>query len=201
MISSQVQPRGAVQSGMNWWKVTLDSSGAILTCEHVEAVAKGTARVAYVQASTKAEACSNAKLWWEARKLRNKSRLQQRRDTARAAGLCTICCKRPSGRTLKCEPCRERFNARAAELKQGREPRFYQFETPEAAKAAEREVSRRKYEKRKIARPRCQMRYSALWDTLHELGLEGFRNWLAERMAPAERADRGVVFSESEAAE
>lgn len=48
---------------MMWWRVELDKAGAILKVEQVEAREKGTSRICFVEANSKAEACSEAKAW------------------------------------------------------------------------------------------------------------------------------------------
>jgi hypothetical protein len=188
MISSQVQPRSAVQSGMNWWKVTLDSSGAILTCEQVDTVSKGTSRVTYVQATCKAEACSAAKFWWDRVKAHNRARAAERKLAKRSRGLCETCGKTPpETKRRKCRRCLDRLNERAQARLAGAPRIRPTYASAEEAHRVNLE-NQRKYRESRRAERRCNLRYTDLLRKFDEIGPAAFRAWLASRAVSSDSA-------------
>lgn len=76
---------------MNWFRVELDKSGAILRCEQVEAKEAGGRFVRFIEATTKAEACSAAKAWHEAHKAKDRARQAAVRRAKAARKECRQC--------------------------------------------------------------------------------------------------------------
>lgn len=120
-----------------FWRVELDKSGAILTCDLVPDQGKNGGRVIFVEAETKATACSNAKAWHERRKTLRARCDKKRSDDLKArrkAGLCTVCGrpagpgKRPYyGQTVSasvCQPCSTTLAARRTERENGAAPKM-----------------------------------------------------------------------------
>jgi hypothetical protein len=168
---------------VNWWKVELDKSGAILTCEHVDAVAKGNRLLAFVQASTKAEACSAAKMWWAAQQAKRRAWNVSREARLLQAGLCKVCGRNANvtGRK-RCEPCLARRRERDVQIYHGA-PKLVERHSGEDAAMLAYQRQQREYAKRKNAEdPRCQLRWSALVEKFDALGPEAFRAWLASNI-------------------
>lgn len=57
-----------MSTGTTWWRVELNKDGGISTVTEVEQASKGTRLVCFVQATTRADACSRAKEWWVKRR-------------------------------------------------------------------------------------------------------------------------------------
>lgn len=88
-----------------WFRIELDKSGAILKCDQVDQGFTGTKFVRFVEAETKAAACSDVKAWYENRLLKARMDNARRAAIQLNAGLCrALCCKQPpaEGRT-KCK--------------------------------------------------------------------------------------------------
>lgn len=94
---------------MIWWRVELDTSGAILKVEQVEYAAQNKRLVRFVEADTKAEACNNAKRWYVAKLARDREIQSTKCKARRDAGLCSKCGRRPGApRRIWCTLCLER---------------------------------------------------------------------------------------------
>lgn len=74
-----------------WWRVEVDSTGEIVSCEQVEEEKRGTTRVSYVWGSSRVEAVQRARDWHK-RHLRYQSESAKRlASKRRAAGQCRHC--------------------------------------------------------------------------------------------------------------
>ena len=100
---------------MKWFRIELDSSGAILQCSEVESKAKGSAHIRYVEANDAASACSFAKQWYH-RKLEQSRASKADRDSKR------LCVARLAGCTgaqaighKSCQNCLDVKNAESRE--------------------------------------------------------------------------------------
>jgi hypothetical protein len=136
---------------MNWFRVELDRSGAILRCTQIEAVEENKRLVCYVQAVDKAEACSKAKSWSAERIAARKATFQRRRDEGKCAR-----CERPAVPGQKTCSAHRPLSAAARANQQAAWDRAA---AREAAKEACGEL------------PRILRRFDAL-------GPEKFRSWL-----------------------
>lgn len=72
-----------------WFRIELDSSGAILSCAEVDRSERSGKLVRFVEAGTAAEACSAVKEWYAAHLSSGRMRNALHREARRAAGLCT----------------------------------------------------------------------------------------------------------------
>lgn len=98
-------------AGEQWWRVELDESGSVLTCEAVAGPAKGGRLLAYVQGATLAEAKLNVKSWYLRYRAQQAAYAQRRFDKRREAGLCprdyACCTGLPEDGKKTCRACRE----------------------------------------------------------------------------------------------
>src|SRR3989304_4796467 len=100
---------------MMWWRVELDKSGAILKVEQVEAsiayAIAGSKHVRFVEANSKAEACSDVKAWYAKYQANRCARSKRYHEKRKAAGLCVRGGK--AGRPGKkwCQKCQDLYAA------------------------------------------------------------------------------------------
>lgn len=155
---------------MNWWRVELDESGAILKCDQVEAGKIGSAtRITYVRANTSAEACEYAKQWAERKNAADRERAKKRYEKRRAAGLCAHC-GRHAGGGATCAECK----AAAKHRPRATQPRKARRSPVEQLEAA------------RIAARRDQFMRLPLTAILREFDRRtpaDFRNWLVREIA------------------
>jgi len=71
-----------------WWRVELDKTGAILSCEHAAMGFTGSRYIRFVEAETKHAACTDAKTWWLLRSERRAGTDRQYRARRKAEGTC-----------------------------------------------------------------------------------------------------------------
>jgi hypothetical protein len=172
------------EMGMLWWRVVLDKDGSIKECTQVEATGKGGGHVRYLQANTKAEACSYAKAWYEKYKATKREAEVRRLLKCKAEGRCTSCRKAPArpGK-VTCQACCNQVVRRRKDVREGREQKR-EILTPEE--------TLRRVRERQI---RCNAQHGgSLGWTLQKclkqfdaLGPEAFRAWLVaeiERRVP-----------------
>jgi hypothetical protein len=107
---------------MSWWRVELDSSGAILKCRQVEALGKGNALITFVQANTNAEACKGAKMWYERRKAWRRKSDKRLSKARRESGLCRSCTEPVCSESIK-------FCKKHLEQNRLAQQRYYRGET------------------------------------------------------------------------
>jgi hypothetical protein len=110
---------------LKWFRIEQDASGAILSCEEVEAKGRRGAHVRYYEAVDKAAACDAAKAWYERYLMRRREYARKRREDPavrasaaastssryqklRAAGLCTSCGTNPLATQWRCTECHAR---------------------------------------------------------------------------------------------
>jgi hypothetical protein len=156
-----------------WWRVEVNAKGDVTGCTNVEGSLKRTARVLYVQATTKVEACAEAKRWYE-RKLAKQREINRRNEARRkAAGKCRSC-RNPLA------PNSVRFCA--AHLEKGREyqRRFYSGEAPPRQPVDPLAVHERE---KALRRRKSMMRVSLIvilqnFDRLDGRMHSPFRQWL-----------------------
>lgn len=79
------------EQGLTWWRVELDKDGGIKTVTEVEEASKGAKLVCFVQATTRAEACSAAVNWWRNRVAKMRANLNERYSKNISAGVCGVC--------------------------------------------------------------------------------------------------------------
>lgn len=147
-----------------FWKVELDKEGSILSCEAVESKGRSGALIAYIEAETKALACSGAKTWHETRKRKALAYSERVRNDRAKSGKCTN-----HGCKMPCRRCSEK-NARYRERKATGTLLKPWHETAEQALEAKRTAQRR------FARMLIDIRM--VQARLNELGPERFREWL-----------------------
>jgi len=158
---------------MNWFRVELDKSGAILKCEQVEAKESGGRYVRFIEASTKAEACSAAKAWHEAKKARNRAGDKVRAELRKKQGLCRKC----TNRARRAGLCEAHHAAAIAAQRRSRTGES----TPRPALSADEAQARARGQCRASPFRVCLRRFD-------ELGPERFRAWL---VAEIERRSLG----------
>lgn len=99
-----------------WYRVELDSSGAILSCTEVEGAGRKNSHVRYVEALSAADATSEAKAWYEKVRQQLRDSLNRRRALREKAGKCKSCGKHPAKRHRKwCAECLGKCATRRAE--------------------------------------------------------------------------------------
>lgn len=76
---------------MNWWRVELDATGAILKCDSVEKREAGNKYIRYVEAASAAEAVKGAKLWWSGWQEYLLSMKSPTYEARRLANQCVVC--------------------------------------------------------------------------------------------------------------
>jgi len=173
-----------------FWRVEIDSEGSIKTCDLAESKGKNGARVIYVEAETKHQACSAAKLWHQRYTASKRERCRRYSDARLASGKCGACGKEPPKAGCKtCQACISKINARAKAAKAGLievRPR----PSPEQVLERNRERARRHAERHRrgayaadVARIERSTRdtylpVTLLLGKLDELGPEQFRVWL-----------------------
>ncbi len=170
-----------------WWRVELDSTGAILTCDFVPDKGRNGGHVIFVEASTKPLACSAAKAWHQRKLARVAVNLRGMRDKRRADGVCTRCsapmAPERMGKT-RCHACVDDQRAGRREQKSaGRHRKVLSAEEiRENARICQRRINRR----------RCERTWQSLLDQFDRLGSNAFRAWLvaeiAQRLDVAEQA-------------
>jgi hypothetical protein len=163
---------------MMWWRIELDKSGAIKTCEQVELAAKSTSLVRFVEANSKAEACSDVKSWHRRYLEKARERTRSRIESARAKGMCVGCKARPAkAHRSTCQRCLDQTVKRRRDVRNGAPVRV--LLTPEQAQAHVRESKERARRNRVLIE--CLKQFDAR-------GPEAFRAWLV-----AEIERRSVV--------
>jgi len=149
-----------------WFRIELDSSGAILSCAEVELAERQGRLVRYVEAPNKTEACSSVKQWNE-RRLRAMVEKRQAIVARRhAEGKCTECESLALAGAKMCQIHLERHRAYGKRdrerLKQGTNPGRKRL-TPEMARLIHIEPA---------------IRVSKIIFELDRLGPVAFRAWL-----------------------
>lgn len=173
---------------MLWWRLELDGTGSILKCEQVEAVGKGTALVAYVQATDKAGACSSAKAWFEKRRAQNRDKSRRYRADRIAKGLCVACGRAPHDYGIRCcAPCQARQNEKGRRARLGELPRRV-VATPEEARAKHEQTYRR-YNASRVGLDMILRKFD-------DLGPERFRAWLTFEIAQRDVTDYAAQAAE-----
>lgn len=192
---------------MFWWRVELDKSGAILTCDYVADKGRNGGRVIFVEADTKANACTAAKAWH--RRFIEYQRGRSAKYEARniAAGLCAKCrAPKPPERLAKrqCADCTARQIARAKAVKAGLVEKKHKPTDEELVERHARYIERapvRRAASEACAKRRAKRTVSlvALLELLDKVGPTAFRAWLVTEI---EQRQRPVApFSEDSLAE
>lgn len=167
---------------MNWWRVELDASGAILSCEAVEAKTKGTKHVRFVEASSKAEACSFAKAWHEKYKAGLRASHAIRAARCKEAGRCIRCTTTNVAGSPYCVAHRER-SAALRRLSDSGQAKARVYLTPAQALAAHRASTAVAAEAGRLRGDLCKIDTPQLIKLLDKLDTEGpyaLRAWLVE---------------------
>lgn len=169
-----------------WFRIELDNTGAILSCEETGAALRNGRYVRYVEADTKAAACSFAKQWYENRKeWRRKSdkKLQQGR---RAAGLCRSCPQPVCGDSV-------RFCQRHLDMNKAHQRRWAKGETTPVAPvdptvARDRELARMRDKRRERRVALTPRQVLSKYDELDGRA-SPFRSWLVMLSEPLNQAE------------
>jgi len=105
---------------MSFWRVELSEEGGIFTAEPCESAGTNGRRVIYVEAESKALACSAALQWFESYRARQRKSSEKTRKKAIAKGLCSVCRKNKSrpGK-INCQGCAAKIALRERQIKQG----------------------------------------------------------------------------------
>lgn len=192
--------RVPVGSARKWFKVTLDKTGAILSCEEVDAAERSGKLVRYIESLDKAGACSEAKAWHERLRARDRERCRRRHAERDARGLCRQCGKSPRDTKLYCRACVDRKNKRRRDLRNGiGEPPRKWSESAEEARSKQLASQRARHSQRKATHPELyvQMLACVVLREFDALGPKRFRAWLVSEI---ERRS-GVNVDAAEAAE
>jgi hypothetical protein len=158
-----------------FWKVEINKDGDILNCDLVEDKGRSGGRVIFVEAETKAEACSRAKSWHEHRKNYMRSFGKELRAKRIRDGMCTACGKnraRDGRRT--CTGCANDQRVRDKAGTVGRE-----ILTPEEAARRQAEQSKSWHQRRGGSKG------VTLRGVLHkydEMDADAFRHWLVSEI-------------------
>lgn len=172
-----------------WFRIELDKAGAIRSCEQVAQGFDGSKYIRYVEAETKADACSRTKEWWARRRALDSERSKQTRLRRIASGLCEVGCKRrPRPGHLTCAECASAKKKRSRDRLQ----RLRDGNTANLRLAADGEEGRLKRERENVARGQQMASaragghmaaiYLRLLMKLDEWGPERFRAWLIEHI-------------------
>lgn len=179
---------------MRWWRVELGKDGAIKSCEEVDETSKQGRHVRFVEAQTKAEACSYAKKWYAKNLERDRKRGREKRKILQEQGLCTSCGKRPLETKHLCICCRDRINRRRNERYAGSSLLINLDGNPERHLEMRRQTKLR-FEKRQRERVKEQLGAAYAISTVRffkrlfdKLGPERFRAKLCE-VVPDEKAE------------
>lgn len=169
-----------------WFRIELDKTGAILTCEETGEALRSGRYIRYIEADNKAAACSFAKQWYEKRKAWRRKSDKKLQDTRRAAGLCRSCTQPVCAASIKfCE-----YHLELSKIHQRRWARGEAVPIPVAdpVAARERELTRlrEKYQERRMALTPRQV--LAKYDEL-DGRRSAFRAWLVMLTAPFEQAE------------
>lgn len=156
-----------------WWRVELDKTGAILTCDFVADKGKNGGHVIFVESETKVQACSAAKAWHQRKLARVTANQKNRREQLRASGRCTRCrgpmAPERTGK-LRCQVCVDA--QRLARRDQKAAGRHRKVLSPEEIRENARICQRR------INLRRCERTWQSLLDQFDQLGPAAFRAWL-----------------------
>lgn len=107
-----------------WFRIEQDASGAILSCEEVDAKGRKGAHVRYYEALDKASACSAAMGWYAAYTQVKREKSRTRRTKFAELGLCSSCSrpKEPGREDVQvCKMCAARAAERQRATKGRRE--------------------------------------------------------------------------------
>lgn len=169
-----------------FWRVHLSKEGDILDCTPVEYQGQNGAKVIFVEAETKTEACSRAKTWYARYRERRVRRDAVRYEENKRLGVCASCKHRPAteGR-IRCSECREKENARRREYSHGRQPLPRTVNTPEVAYEKHLQ-DKASYNNRRGGPKGTYLRI--VLRKFDELGPELFRAWLVSELAEVDQA-------------
>lgn len=176
---------------MKWWRVELDSKGAIVSCTAVLGPTKSTRLLTFVQGETKEQASDNALDWHKRFKAQQLASKQRRDARRREAGLCTYCGLVPAREGKKtCGPCSKRkYGFERSWRERGCVPKY---------KPADPVIVRQRYELSHNA----TLHAPSVLKHFDELGPELFRRWLLgiieERRARALRTYSSPVAEAAE---
>lgn len=184
---------------MRWWRVELGKDGAIKSCEEVEETSKQGRHVRFVEAETKAEACSSAIRWVEAFRARRREEERRRLARYKSIGKC-VSCGKPADAGTKCSACAKKQRERNKRLRVGVRVGTTVL-SPEQALENRRKTANNSQRKNKDrvasvlgirVTTNVVSRFKRLFD---ELGPEAFRAKLCE-VVPDEPADRVAEAAE-----
>jgi hypothetical protein len=156
-----------------WWRVELDKTGAILNCELSAGAHEKQRLVTYIEAETKAEACSGATAWYARRLAGYAKNSKTRREKRTREGKC-IRCSQPKEATrmqlllcLRCKALAAEAEARGAG-------------TPRPARNADeqRQAFLATMERCKRRRAQANVSLVGLLERFDAGGPERFREWL-----------------------
>lgn len=154
---------------MLWWRVTVDKkTGALRSVEQTAERGKDGEFICYVEAASKAGACTAAKAWYVRKTAKEVAYRAARTAERRESGLCTGCGKNP-GPGL-CEGCRE--YQRERRLRPAKEPRhpLTPWQVRENKRVARRAINKYYVDIRNMLA------------TFDSLGAAEFRAWLVQQI-------------------
>jgi hypothetical protein len=172
-----------------FWRVELDKEGAILSCDLAEEKGKRGGRIIYVEAETKAQACSEAKAWHQNLKAKKRERVRKYATARMAIGKCIACGKAsPKPGCKTCQACITRINAKQRDRRMGIvRPRPSPEQIREKAQARARKFHERHRVGAKISHEQSLLErsnrdkwlpVSLILARLDELSPVQFREWL-----------------------
>lgn len=161
-----------------WFRVEHDKDGNILSCEEVDAKGRAGSVVRFYEAANKADACSQAKAWWERRLQQNREYQRQRRQNNARTGRC-----QDHGCALPCARCAKKRADYRERAKLGIQLKP-QHREAEDALAAKREAGTR-YRRWLIDIRLVAEKHAAL-------SAESFARWLRKEQE-ARRTGNGVT--------
>jgi hypothetical protein len=169
-----------------WWRVELDKDGSIKTCDAVEASQKGSTYLRFVEAETKAHACTTVKKWYETKKRNAAVQSARAYASRKAAGTCLMCTQPKAPGRAMCE-LHLRVHREAEQRRRNGDTSHARPHVPPAIQlAAERERGRVWARAHGGSEGRMMRRCLKQFDAL---GPEAFRAWLVSEI---ERRTKGT---------
>lgn len=161
-----------------WFRVETASDGSILSCEEVEAKGRSGSVVRFYEAADKADACSQAKEWYERRRQQDREQSAKNRSERKALGLCSRsgCRSKPEKGRSYCARCSANKNEENKLRRQRRRDGDFSDSRINAGIQREKHGTQQSY------------RWWLLLQRFDELGPVAFRAWLVSKIPAMQSA-------------
>jgi hypothetical protein len=168
---------------MLWWRVEFTAEGGIKSCEQVEAVQKNKGLVCFISATTKVDACADAKAWHEQRKAKHRALSAKYNQARLDKGLCQKCGREPRRPGRKTgQKCHDATIRCQRERAAGRPCATAVYETPQAAQQAILTKLKERRARWKKKHGHCELWAHIVLKQFDALGPEAFRAWLVQKI-------------------